>query len=86
MPSFTFIRDTYAQSAYSRRVHKGSRTVRFINASDLLVNLLILPHRQHLVWYEHVKGQKFGLRGTHGGLSADEMLIPMAVANLAALQ
>jgi len=250
VPSFTFIRDTYAQSAYSRRVHKGSRTVRFINASDLLVNLrqtisqvsgpayfyvywdavdaishtygphteqyhaelagfsyllreellektdrrvaedvllivtadhghiavapqealylnrypslvrslqrsaagktilpwgsprdvflrvedealpavaawlrkrlqgkalvmaahealeqgffgrgtphrrlkrrignlLILPHRQHLVWYEHVKGKKFGLRGTHGGLSADEMLIPLAVANLAALR
>jgi predicted AlkP superfamily pyrophosphatase or phosphodiesterase len=39
VPSFTFIRDAYAFSAYSSVVHKGSGTVPFINASDLLVNL-----------------------------------------------
>ena len=39
IPSFTFIRDTYAKSAYSKTVHKGSETISFINSSDLLVNL-----------------------------------------------
>jgi Type I phosphodiesterase / nucleotide pyrophosphatase len=49
-------------------------------------NLLILPQRDCLIWYEHLKGKKFTLRGMHGGLRVDEMLIPLAVANLAALQ
>lgn len=39
IPSFTFIRDTYAKSAYSKSVHRGSETISFINSSDLLVNL-----------------------------------------------
>jgi predicted AlkP superfamily pyrophosphatase or phosphodiesterase len=39
IPSFTFIRDTYAGSAYSKSVHRGSETISFINSSDLLVNL-----------------------------------------------
>ena len=39
IPSFTFIRNTYAKSAYSKTVHKGSETISFINFSDLLVNL-----------------------------------------------
>jgi len=39
IPSFTFIRDTYAESAYSKSVHRGSETISFINSSDLLVNL-----------------------------------------------
>jgi hypothetical protein len=49
-------------------------------------NLLILPYRDALIWYEHLQGKKFELRGMHGGLTADEMLIPLAVARLAALQ
>jgi Type I phosphodiesterase / nucleotide pyrophosphatase len=39
VPSFTFIRDAYAHSAYSSVVHKGSVTVPFITSSDMLVNL-----------------------------------------------
>ena len=39
IPSFTFIRDTYANSAYSKTVHRGSETASFINSSDLLANL-----------------------------------------------
>lgn len=39
IPSFTFIRDTYARSVYSKTVHKGSETIPFINSSDLFVNL-----------------------------------------------
>jgi predicted AlkP superfamily pyrophosphatase or phosphodiesterase len=49
-------------------------------------NLLILPKHDHLIWFEHLKGKKFSLRGMHGGLRPDEMLIPFAVAHLAALQ
>jgi len=49
-------------------------------------NLLILPHRDHLVWYEHIKGKKFDLLGMHGGLTVDEMLIPLAIAPLATLR
>jgi hypothetical protein len=49
-------------------------------------NVLILPHGDSLIWYEHLKGKKFQLRGMHGGLRPDEMLIPLAVANLATLQ
>jgi predicted AlkP superfamily pyrophosphatase or phosphodiesterase len=39
VPALTFIRNVYAHSAYSSRVHKGSVTVPFINSSDLVVNL-----------------------------------------------
>jgi hypothetical protein len=49
-------------------------------------NLLILPERDYLIWFEHRKGKKFGLRGMHGGLRPDEMLVPLAAANLAALR
>jgi type I phosphodiesterase/nucleotide pyrophosphatase len=49
-------------------------------------NLLILPDREYLIWYEHLKGKKFTLQGVHGGLRPEEMLIPLAAANLAALQ
>jgi hypothetical protein len=49
-------------------------------------NLLILPDRDYLIWFEHLKGKKFGLQGVHGGLRPDEMLIPLATAHLAALQ
>lgn len=43
-------------------------------------NILILPHGNSTVWYEHFKDEKFSLLGMHGGLSSDEMLIPFAVA------
>jgi predicted AlkP superfamily pyrophosphatase or phosphodiesterase len=49
-------------------------------------NLLILPDKDYLIWFEHLKGQKFAMQGMHGGLSPEEMLIPFAAANLAALQ
>jgi predicted AlkP superfamily pyrophosphatase or phosphodiesterase len=49
-------------------------------------NLLILPDKDYLIWFEHLKGKKFALQGMHGGLRPEEMLIPLAAANLAALQ
>ena len=48
-------------------------------------NLLILPKKNHTIWYEHVKGRKFTHRGHHGGLNKREMLIPLAIAKLSDL-
>jgi hypothetical protein len=48
--------------------------------------MMILPDHENLIWFEHLKGKKLTLRGVHGGLRPDEMLIPFAVTNLAALQ
>jgi len=43
-------------------------------------NILILPHGNSTIWYEHFKDGKFDLLGMHGGLTAEEMLVPFAVA------
>lgn len=48
-------------------------------------NLLVLPYRGKSVWYEHIEGEKFKLLGMHGGLSRDEMLIPLGAARLSEL-
>lgn len=45
-------------------------------------NILILPHGNSTIWYEHFKDGKFDLLGMHGGLTADEMLVPFAVARV----
>ena len=49
-------------------------------------NLMILPHGTNTVWYRYRKGDSLDLRGHHGGLSADEMTIPLATARLSGLQ
>jgi len=48
-------------------------------------DILILPYKNSTVWYEHFKDEKFDLRGMHGGLSPDEILVPFAVAKAASL-
>ena len=53
---------------------------------DRVGNLLILPHKNHTIWYEHPKGRKFDLRGHHGGLNKEEMLVPFATAKLSTLK
>lgn len=45
-------------------------------------SLLVLPKGSETVWYEHVPGKRMELRGIHGGLSAKEMLVPLAVAEM----
>jgi predicted AlkP superfamily pyrophosphatase or phosphodiesterase len=45
-------------------------------------NLLILPHKNETIWFEHVKGRTLTLLGHHGGLSEDEMLLPLAITPL----
>ena len=49
-------------------------------------NLMILPHRKKTVWYRYRKGDSLALRGHHGGLSRDEMTIPLAAAMLSDIQ
>ena len=49
-------------------------------------NVLVLPHNNFTVWYEHPEGRKFDLLGHHGGLTGGEMFVPLAVANLSSLK
>ncbi|MDG6973063.1 MAG: alkaline phosphatase family protein [Nitrososphaerota archaeon] len=49
-------------------------------------NLMILPHGNKTVWYKYPKGGALELRGHHGGLTGDEMTIPLAAARLSDLQ
>ena len=58
---------------------KGSVRQEF---SDRVGNLLILPYRNETIWFEHFIGRKFCLLGHHGGLTDDEMLVPLAITNL----
>ncbi len=49
-------------------------------------NLLVLPEGRRTVWYEHMPGERFDLRGMHGGLSMEEMLIPLGIARFSDLR
>ncbi|MHB1830527.1 MAG: alkaline phosphatase family protein [Candidatus Micrarchaeaceae archaeon] len=48
-------------------------------------NLIILPKDHEAIWYEHVKDRKHHYLGYHGGLSKNEMLIPLGMARLSDL-
>ncbi len=48
-------------------------------------NLMILPHGNNTVWFRYRKGDSLDLRGHHGGLSEDEMTIPLAAARVSDL-
>ncbi len=49
-------------------------------------DLLILPYDNHTVWYEHIKGKKLHVKGYHGGLVEDEVLVPFAITRLSEMQ
>jgi type I phosphodiesterase/nucleotide pyrophosphatase len=49
-------------------------------------NLMVLPHGTKTVWYKYWKGDSLKLKGHHGGLSKDEMTIPLASARVSDLQ
>ena len=55
---------------------------RFINRVG---NVLILPRKGYHVWYEFLPEKPFVQLGVHGGLSEEEMLVPLAVAELSNL-
>ncbi len=56
-----------------------------IKFSDRLGNILILPKENHLVWYKYLETDNFLSFGKHGGLSKDEMLIPLIINQSSAL-
>jgi len=49
-------------------------------------NLMVLPHGRKTVWYRYREGDSLGLKGHHGGLSRDEMTIPLAAAKVSDIQ
>lgn len=57
----------------------GTPIKRFINR---IGNILILPYPGVHIWYEHFPPETFQQLGTHGGLSEEEMIVPLAMANL----
>jgi predicted AlkP superfamily pyrophosphatase or phosphodiesterase len=48
-------------------------------------NLMVLPHSTNTVWFRYAKGDALDLRGHHGGLSVDEMTVPLAAGRLSDL-
>jgi hypothetical protein len=49
-------------------------------------SVLVLPHGNGTVWYKDTPGFELGMRGHHGGLSREEMLVPLAVGRVSDLQ
>ena len=49
-------------------------------------NLMILPHGVKTVWFRYREMDPLSLRGHHGGLTRDEMTIPLAAAWVSDLQ
>jgi hypothetical protein len=45
-------------------------------------DILILPHGNLTLWYERPYHKRFTLKGMHGGLSPDEVIVPLAVARI----
>src|SRR3989338_1477951 len=45
-------------------------------------DIILLPKKNDTIWYEHIAGEFFNLRGHHGGLTKEEMLIPFCMAYL----
>ena len=48
-------------------------------------DMLLLPMEGKAIWYEHVKGRKERAIGVHGGMTRNEMLVPLGMARLSSL-
>lgn len=83
---FTFLTKTLQGKATVMKIEKALEEGLFGHGAlhkkfkNRIGNILILPHGNSTIWYEHLKDEKFNLLGMHGGLSTDEMLVPFAVA------
>jgi len=53
---------------------------------DRVGNVMILPSRNNLVWYRYSRGDAMDVRGHHGGLTPEEMLIPFVSARISDLR
>jgi len=49
-------------------------------------NLMVLPYGSNTVWFRYRKSESMGLKGHHGGLTEDEMTIPLAAARVSDIQ
>jgi len=49
-------------------------------------NLMILPHGKNTAWYRYRRGDSLRVKGHHGGLTWDEMTIPLAAARVSEIQ
>ena len=49
-------------------------------------NLMILPHENNTTWYRYRRGDSLEVKGHHGGLTRDEMTIPLAAARVSDIQ
>jgi len=49
-----------------------------------LGDLLVLPHKNYTIWRKY-KNKKFKHLGHHGGLSKEEMVVPLAICGLSEL-
>lgn len=54
--------------------------------TDRAGNLLLLPYGNGTIWYRDRPDYELDLRGYHGGLSKEEMTVPLAVGRLSDLQ
>jgi hypothetical protein len=52
---------------------------------DRVGNLLILPHRNETVWFDHFN-MNYNPVGQHGGLNEEEMLVPFTISRLSNLK
>jgi hypothetical protein len=48
-------------------------------------DIMILPHDANTVWYDYKRGDPLRVKGHHGGLTKDEMTIPLAAARVSDL-
>ncbi len=56
------------------------------NFLERVGDVLILPRKNKMIWYKHTKDESVDLEGMHGGLTQEEMIIPLAVSNMHDLQ
>jgi predicted AlkP superfamily pyrophosphatase or phosphodiesterase len=74
------LRDIAAVAESHRLAAEGyfGRGGRAKSLSSRIGDLWLLPNPGAAVWYRHFDGERVTLRGMHGGLTAREMLIPIA--------
>lgn len=49
-------------------------------------NLIVIPYDNQAIWYKHFQDEKVAFHGHHGGLTKEEMLVPLAMARLSDLK
>ena len=73
--------DRSADAVAHRLFGMGEPTERFLSR---IGNVLIIPTEDNLIWHREYRKDPAKLKGTHGGLSLEELLIPFGAARLEA--